>query len=76
MDDFPCNFGNKTICNMGCKDILNSEHLLRCPAINQEKNEYDFKNILQGTMKQKVIILKKIQKNKEKKKKITNSGIQ
>ena len=76
MDDFPCNFGNKTYCDMGCKEILNSEHLLTCSALNEENNEYEFMNILQGTMKQKVMVLKKIQQNKETKKKITNSGIQ
>ena len=57
------------------KDILNSEHLLTYSALNEENTEYEFMNILQGTMKQKVMILKKIQQNKENKKKITNSRI-
>ena len=76
MDDFPCNFENKTLCDMGWKDIMNSEHLLTCSALKEENNEYEFMNILQETMKQKVMVLKKIQENKETKKKITNSGIQ
>ena len=61
---------------MGCKDIMNSEHLLKCSALNKENNEYEFINILQETIKQKVMVLKKIQQNKETKKKITNTGIQ
>ena len=76
MDDFPCNFGNKTNCDMGCKEVLNSEHLLTCVAINKEETILKFENILKETMKQKVSIIKKIQENKEKKIIITNSGIQ
>ena len=76
MDDFPFNFGNETNCDMGCKEVLNSEHLLTCVAINKEENILKFENILNGTMKQKVSIIKKIQENKEKKKIVTNSGIQ
>ena len=76
MDDFPCNFGNVTNCDMGCKEVLNSEHLLTCFEINKEETTFKFENILKGTMKQKVLIIKKIQENKEKKKTLTNSGIQ
>ena len=30
INDFPFNFGSKILCDMGCKDILESEHLLSC----------------------------------------------
>ena len=66
----------KKNCDTGCKEVLNSEHLLTCVAINTEESILKFENILKGTMKQKVSIIKKIQENKEKKKIGTNSGIQ
>ena len=70
MNDFPCNFGYKTDCDMGCKQILNSEHMLTCLALNEEETNLKYENILKGTMQQKVTILRKITQNEEKKKKI------
>ena len=70
MNDIPCNFGNKTDCEMGCKQLLNSEHMLTCLVINEEKTTLKYEHILKGSMQQKVMILRKIQLNEEKKKKI------
>lgn len=56
--------------------IYNSEHLLTCVAIKKEESILKFQNILKWTMKQRVSLIKKIQENKEKKKIVTNSGIQ
>ena len=54
LEDFPCNFGNKTNCDMECKEVLNSEHLLTCVEINKEDTILKSEIILKGTMKQKV----------------------
>ena len=53
----------KIFFDMGCKEVLNSEHLLTCEAIYKEETILKFKNILKCTMKQKVSIIKKIQEN-------------
>ena len=39
MNELPCNYGNKTECEMGCNSqIMNNEHLLNCPQINGCEN--------------------------------------
>ena len=63
-------------CDMGCQEILNTKHLLSCLALKKDETEIKYENILEGTMKQKVTILEKIQEVLETKKQLTNSGIQ
>ena len=38
MNDFPSNFGNKTLCTMGCLEVLNSEHVTTCPRLTEKGN--------------------------------------
>ena len=53
MNEFPSNFGDKTLCTMGCLEILNSEHVTVCPELtNKGNNSVEYKNILKGSMKQ------------------------
>ena len=40
MNDFPSNYGNKTLCTMGCLEILNSEYVTICPRINKKRKNY------------------------------------
>ena len=62
MNELPCNFGNPTLCDLGCSQVLNSEHINSCPKLNQ-KEALPYENILNGKMNQKVLVLKKIQEN-------------
>ena len=64
MNELPCNFGNPTLCKLGCSQVLNSEHINSCPKLNK-KEALQYENILNGTMNQKVLVLKKVQDNNE-----------
>ena len=64
MNDFPSNYGNKTFCTMGCLEILNSEHVTMCPRINEKgKTIFEYKNILNGSMKMKILTYKQFKEN-------------
>ena len=39
MNDLPFNYGNKTICDKGCKEILNNKHFLYCPLSDNKKKK-------------------------------------
>ena len=55
MNDLPSNFGNKTICEMGCQNqMINSEHMLSCPVLNISTKKIYFLQILNVTNKQKI----------------------
>ena len=69
MDDFPSNFGIKTNCEFGCSQLMNSEHLTVCSTLNKKETNYlKYEHILKGSMKEKLIILHKIQENNERRK--------
>ena len=36
MNDFPSNVGDKTLCTIGCLEILNSEHVTMCPGLTNK----------------------------------------
>ena len=66
MNDLPCNYGDKTNCEMGChEEILNNEHLLNCPNLNQDRSKENIKDILNGSNAQKQKILYRINKNNQ-----------
>ena len=48
MNEFPSNFGTKkTMCTMGCLEIVNSAKVTICPILtNTESNNLKFQNIL------------------------------
>ena len=55
MNDLPFNYGNKTMCEMGCHEqILNNEHLLNCPTINGNNIKVNLKEILNESNKEKI----------------------
>ena len=65
MNDLPSNYGNKTNCEMGCTDqIMNNEHILICPVLNCSPKKLKISNILNGTNKQKIQILKTLTEEK------------
>ena len=53
INDIPCFFGNTIDCEMGCKQLFNSEHILTCLPINEEQTILKYEHILKGTMRQK-----------------------
>ena len=75
MDDYPSNFGKKTKCDMGCPELMNTEHILVSIKLNNEETKnLKYEHILKGTMNKKVAIFKKIKELIEKGNKY--SGIQ
>ena len=67
MNDFPSNFGNTTMCTMGCLEILNIEHVITCPRLTETgKTISKYNNILNGSMKLKLIIYNNFEENNTK----------
>ena len=76
MNDFPSNFGDKTLCTMGCLEILNSEHVTVCPELtNKGSNSVEYKNILKGSMKLKILTYKQFKENNEKRIKLLRDSV-
>ena len=65
MNDLPFNYGNKTLCDRGCLQLMDNQHFICCPLITEE-NEYD--RILNGW---KDFKFKKIPRTEELKNKTT-----
>ena len=61
MNDLPFNFGMKTLCDKGCLELMNNKQFLCCPN-KTEENEY--KKILNGSMNEKILMLRKFQEQK------------
>ena len=61
MNDLPFNYGNKTLCERGCLQVMDNQHFICCPLITEE-NEYD--RILNGSMDEKILSLRKFQEQK------------
>ena len=77
MDDYPSNFGNKTKCDMGCSETLNSEHILVCSILNEKDTNFlRYEHILKGTMNEKLHIFRKIQHNNEKRKHLLRDSVE
>ena len=56
LNDFPSNFGNKTLCTTGCLEVLNSEHVTTCPELTETGNiNLEYNNLLKGSMKLKIL---------------------
>ena len=77
MDDYPSNFGNKTKCDLGCPETLNSKHMLVCSKLNEEgSSNLKFELILEGTMNEKLNIFHRIKENIEKKKHLLRDSVE
>ena len=75
--DYPSNFGNKTKCDLGCPETLNSKHMLVCSKLNEQGSNYlIFELILEGTMNEKLIIFHRIKENIEKKKHLLRDSVE
>ena len=65
MNEIQNNFGFKQICELGCSNsLLDNEHILNCSRMNVKK--YNFNEILNGSLKEKIKILKMYQENQDK----------
>ena len=53
MNDNPCNYGEKILCDMGCQEEMNNSHILSCQKINEGKEIFQFKDFLNGPLKLK-----------------------
>ena len=70
MNDLPFKYGNKITCDKGCNEVLVNQHFLDCPLVNSKKNEVDeYKKILNGSMDEKIITLRKFQEEQKQRKK-------
>ena len=59
----PYNFGNKIRCEMGCQEEQTNNHIFDCLKANNEETELKFENVLNGTLKQKILTFRKFQEN-------------
>ena len=65
INELPCNYGNKTECEIGCNSQImnNKEHLNNCPQINVCENTMNLTKLLNGSNKEELKVLQKIQEN-------------
>ena len=75
MNDLQFNYGRKTNCELGCSFEMNNEHLLKCPKIKQGDDQFEYNLILNGTNKQKIKILRKLQENSEIRRKLLMDSV-
>ena len=75
MNDLPFNFGRKTNCELGCSSEMNNEHLLNCPIIKEGNDQFEYNLILNGTNSQKIQILRKLQENSERRRKLLMDSV-
>ena len=73
MNNLPFNFGKKANCEQGCQNEMNNEHLLNCSELNEETTKGDLNLLLNGPNEQKLRILKKLNKNAERRKQLMDS---
>ena len=59
----PFNFGNKICCEKGCKEEQSNNHIFDCLKGNNQETELKFEDILNGTLKQKMLTFRKFQEN-------------
>ena len=70
MNDLPANRGIVEQCPTQCGQILNNDHILCCPVLNDGR-KYDMNNILNGSVNEKLEILHIWRKNLKEKEKYT-----
>ena len=58
----PSNWGEKTLCETGCSEVLNNEHILRCVISNEIKNT-DIDYIHNGSVEEKLRTLNTFKRN-------------
>ena len=61
----PYNFGNKIPCEKGCQEEQTNKHIFDCLKSENEKHEFEYENLLNGTLKQKIQTFKTFQKKNE-----------
>ena len=61
MNDLPFNYGKTTPCDKGCLEFMDNKHFLCCPI---KTEEYEYITILNGSMNEKLLMLRKFQEQK------------
>jgi len=70
MNDMPSNFGEQKMCEMNCGEKITNGQLLTCVKLNKKEHNLSYKNILNGTMKQKINVFNKLKENQKEREKI------
>ena len=74
MNPNPYNFGLKTLCELGCQQFQDNKHLFYCEKVNKNENVLSFENILNGSLKEKVMVLRKFQENMNEREQLRDSA--
>ena len=73
MNSNPYNFGNKENCELDCLIPQDNEHYLNCNILNEGiENDMKYSKKFNGPLETKIRILRKIQENKKRRKKVTS----
>ena len=67
MNDNPCNFGMKILCDMGCQEIQYNSHIVNCPKLGNLNQQINLEDILNGSLPMKIEVLRRFEENIEKK---------
>ena len=59
----PYNFENKIRCEKGCQEEQSNNHIFDGLKANNQETELKFEDILNGTLKQKILTFRKFQEN-------------
>ena len=73
MNQNPYNFGLKIFCELGCQQFQNNKHLFYCLKVNKKENTLLFEHILNGSLKEKIMVLRKFQENMNERRQLRDS---
>ena len=67
MNSLPNNYGNTDLCEYSCPELMNNQHLLTCPFLNEGQScSLKMEQILNGNINEKIEVLRKLQENSHK----------
>ena len=67
MNDLPNNFGKSELCELGCAELMDSNHLLKCSHLNEgQLNNLTLEQFRNGNINEKTEVFNKLQSNSNK----------
>ena len=67
MIDLPNNLGKSEPCELGCAELMDSNHLLNCAHLNEGQfNNLTLKQFINGNINEKTEVFNKLQSNSNK----------
>ena len=66
-NSIPSNWGKQTLCETGCSQLLNNDHILTCEILN-EKSTTDINYIYNGSIAEKFTTLNTFKRNMRRRK--------